>query len=141
MQLKLMVTLGVVLLTVAVTEAKPRYLAVPVEDLRLVRRVRSLPSSPDDTTTTNYHHMPFVPTYVQRARRQVSPVYVQNLPNVVEFENPEVVAASDRYERQAHGHSGYGDDHVDYGAYTGGYGAFGWYSDHPVCINCGYGYH
>ncbi|ROT70165.1 hypothetical protein C7M84_011557 [Penaeus vannamei] len=29
-------------------------------------------------------------------------------------------------------------DHVDYGAYTGGYGAFGWYSDHPVCVNCGY---
>ena len=25
-------------------------------------------------------------------------------------------------------------DHVDYGAYTGGYGAFGWYSDHPVLL-------
>ncbi|XP_032795915.2 uncharacterized protein LOC116932222 [Daphnia magna] len=25
-----------------------------------------------------------------------------------------------------------GSDAVDYGAYTGGYGAFGWYSDHPV---------
>merc|ERR1712080_27791 len=25
-----------------------------------------------------------------------------------------------------------GPDHVDYGAYTGGYGAFGWYTDHPV---------
>ena len=24
-----------------------------------------------------------------------------------------------------------GHDAVDYGAYTGGYGAFGWYSDHP----------
>merc|ERR1719151_234933 len=24
-----------------------------------------------------------------------------------------------------------GGDAVDYGAYTGGYGAFGWYSDHP----------
>ena len=28
-----------------------------------------------------------------------------------------------------------GPDHVDYGAYTGGYGAFGWYSDHPVLIH------
>lgn len=29
--------------------------------------------------------------------------------------------------------SGYGgNDYVDYGAYTGGYGAFGWYTDHPV---------
>ena len=26
----------------------------------------------------------------------------------------------------------YGNDYVDYGAYTGGYGAFGWYTDHPV---------
>lgn len=25
-----------------------------------------------------------------------------------------------------------GNDYVDYGAYTGGNGAFGWYSDHPV---------
>jgi hypothetical protein len=28
-----------------------------------------------------------------------------------------------------------GPDYVDYGAYTGGYGAFGWYSDHPVLIH------
>merc|ERR1712062_551839 len=27
-----------------------------------------------------------------------------------------------------------GPDHVDYGAYTGGYGAFGWYTDHPVSL-------
>merc|ERR1712038_370960 len=31
----------------------------------------------------------------------------------------------------------HGPDYVDYGAYTGGHGAFGWYSDHPV----GGGYH
>merc|ERR1712020_684450 len=27
-----------------------------------------------------------------------------------------------------------GPDPVDYGAYTGGYGAFGWYTDHPVLL-------
>merc|ERR1711983_585511 len=27
-----------------------------------------------------------------------------------------------------------GPDHVDYGAYTGGYVAFGWYTDHPVLL-------
>ena len=27
-----------------------------------------------------------------------------------------------------------GPDYVDYGAYTGGYGAFGWYTDHPVLV-------
>ncbi|TRY77112.1 hypothetical protein TCAL_00044 [Tigriopus californicus] len=30
-----------------------------------------------------------------------------------------------------------GPDYVDYGAYTGKKGAFGWYSDHPVLL----GYH
>ncbi len=35
-----------------------------------------------------------------------------------------------------------GPDYVDYGAYTGGYGAFGWYTDHPVLIVDGkHGYH
>ena len=28
-----------------------------------------------------------------------------------------------------------GLEHVDYGAYTGGYGEFGWYTDHPVLLN------
>jgi hypothetical protein len=34
-----------------------------------------------------------------------------------------------------------GPDYVDYGAYTGGYGAFGWYTDHPVLIQTGQAYH
>merc|ERR1719211_933418 len=33
-----------------------------------------------------------------------------------------------------------GPDHVDYGAYTGGYGAFGWYTDHPVLLGPGHHY-
>merc|ERR1711973_141685 len=31
-----------------------------------------------------------------------------------------------------------GPDHIDYGAYTGGYGAFGWYTDHPVLLGPGH---
>ena len=31
-----------------------------------------------------------------------------------------------------------GPDHFDYGAYTGGYGAFGWYTDHPVLLGPGH---
>merc|ERR1719507_2298692 len=31
-----------------------------------------------------------------------------------------------------------GPDRVDYGAYTGGYGAFGWYTDHPVLLGPGH---
>ena len=51
-------------------------------------------------------------------------------------------------DNQASGSEGYGAphaagphggaDHVDYGAYTGGYGAFGWYSDHPVLLGPGH---
>lgn len=52
-----------------------------------------------------------------------------------EFEDePEAAASGSRS-------SGYGgNDYVDYGAYTGGYGAFGWYTDHPVgnSYNSGY---
>merc|ERR1712147_93528 len=32
-----------------------------------------------------------------------------------------------------------GPGHVGYGAYTGGYGAFGWYTDHPVLLGPGHG--
>lgn len=39
-------------------------------------------------------------------------------------------AAADNSRAAGYGHAGYGT--VDYGAYTGPYGAFGWYSDHPV---------
>ena len=41
-----------------------------------------------------------------------------------------------RSERQSGGYSAETDsnDHVDYGAYTGSNGAFGWYSDHPVIV-------
>ena len=41
------------------------------------------------------------------------------------------------YFSNTYAHGSHGPDYVDYGAYTGGYGAFGWYSDHPV----GGGYH
>ena len=55
------------------------------------------------------------PVPVFRQRRQVS-------------DEPEAAADNSRSV-------GYGPNYVDYGAYTGPYGAFGWDSDHPV------GYH
>ncbi|XP_071521447.1 uncharacterized protein [Panulirus ornatus] len=92
-----------------VAEARPRYIAIPVEAVRLVRQVRSVPVYPQ------------VQEHADGGEALLSD-------------------GSNVYERQSVG--GYSsNDHVDYGAYTGGYGAFGWYSDHPVCVNCGYGYH
>ncbi|XP_037082841.1 uncharacterized protein LOC119103415 [Pollicipes pollicipes] len=65
-----------------------------------------------------------VPRQVQVADPQ--PHYLRQVPQPSE----------DRFVRQAGGD--YGGDQVDYGAYTGGYGAFGWYADYPVG---GGGYH
>ncbi|XP_037079978.1 uncharacterized protein LOC119100889 [Pollicipes pollicipes] len=47
-------------------------------------------------------------------------------------ESEQLVAASDdRFVRQSEPSYG-GPDQVDYGAYTGGQGAFGWYAGYPV---------
>merc|ERR1712126_512484 len=54
---------------------------------------------------------------------------------------PYYQAANDRSDSEPSSSNAYsapaasaGPDHVDYGAYTGGYGAFGWYTDHPVLL-------
>ncbi|KAG7175775.1 uncharacterized protein LOC121855499 [Homarus americanus] len=117
MALKLVLLLLVAAAGIMKTEAHPRYIAIPVEDLRLVRQIRSVPVYPQASSAA--HPMPVIEQRFDGGHEML------------------VADGSDRYERQAHG----GNDHVDYGAYTGGYGAFGWYTDHPVCINCGYGYH
>merc|ERR1719211_563562 len=49
-------------------------------------------------------------------------------------------AASNAYAAPHAAPAHAGPDHVDYGAYTGGYGAFGWYTDHPVLLGPGHHY-
>lgn len=100
-------------------EARPRYLLVALPDSPLVRHTRSL---------RQYHQPP------RHAPLQAYEEYVP-LQVVEEDADDHQPQASDTYHHHAepYGHN----DHVDYGAYTGGYGAFGWYSDHPVCVNCG----
>ncbi|XP_069175857.1 uncharacterized protein [Procambarus clarkii] len=122
MTLKLVLLVATAAVTVAVTQGFPRYIAIPVEDLRLVRRVRSAPQ----------YEPQYEPQYHQ-------PQFRAPVEKGGDSSDGLVADGSESYARQA-GYVG-GNDHVDYGAYTGGYGAFGWYSDHPVCINCGYGYH
>lgn len=119
-----------VALTAILAEARPRYIAIPVEDLRLVRHARSLPGVPQLREAIAPGRMPVF--YPDAADERLGEILLQD------------VSDSEQYQRQAeHLGDGYGtNDHVDYGAYTGGYGAFGWYTDHPVCINCGHGgYH
>lgn len=81
-------------ISLAVANALPRYVLVPIDDIAYMQ--------------------PHV-----RVPRQVSQL---------DAEQPED-KSDDRYVRQS---DNYGPSHVDYGAYTGGYGAFGWYTDHPV---------
>jgi hypothetical protein len=78
----------------------------------------------------------FTPRYQQRQQQQQQPQLVQMVPMQERYDEPLEASASKRDPLVAaetgHGHGGHGHDYVDYGAYTGGYGAFGWYSDHPV---------
>eukprot|EP00088_Acartia_fossae_P011747 TRINITY_DN15989_c0_g1_i1.p1 TRINITY_DN15989_c0_g1~~TRINITY_DN15989_c0_g1_i1.p1 ORF type:complete len:116 (-),score=20.91 TRINITY_DN15989_c0_g1_i1:357-683(-) len=94
---------------VAVSYAMPRYLVIPLEDLEYLPQGR-------------------IPVVYQpglaRQARQVEDGFEPN-----QYDEP-AQAGSSAY---AAPHAG-GADHVDYGAYTGGYGAFGWYTDHPVLL-------
>ncbi|KAF2352890.1 hypothetical protein FHG87_016353 [Trinorchestia longiramus] len=114
---KLMITVLSLLATTAV--AYPRYVAIPLEDLSpapsgyqpvyLSEEGEVIPDQKFDGTRP-------VPAYLAQPTRQLGK---RNL----------AVADSERVERGSGHHHG---DIVDYGAYTGGHGAFGWYTDHPV---------
>ncbi|XP_057381096.1 uncharacterized protein LOC130703672 [Daphnia carinata] len=83
---------------VAAASARPRFLAIPIEDIEFLNGPAPYPG----------FQLP-----AHRVRRDA--------------QEPETSSSA-----RSNG-SGYGgNDYVDYGAYTGGYGAFGWYTDHPV---------
>ena len=91
---------------VASVSAAPRYIVLPIEDVDLSALVGQ---------TLPVYRMPGL----MRQARQV------------EDELEPQTAGSNAYGAPA---ASSGPDHVDYGAYTGGYGAFGWYTDHPVSL-------
>ena len=95
--------------------ARPSYVIIPIEDY-LQHQYQSMPQQ--------QHHQ-LIPVY--RTRRSAD--FEEDQPPQQSRGQPiydPVASASD--------HHHHADDHVDYGAYTGGYGAFGWYSDHPVHV-------
>merc|ERR1712018_578351 len=110
---------------VAAVSAAPRYLVIPIEDVDL--------SSLAGASIPVFR----VPGLARQARQ-------------VDEENDSYQIAPQAYPRdsEASGSEAYGaphpapahagPDHVDYGAYTGGYGAFGWYTDHPVLLGPGH---
>ncbi|XP_026287427.1 uncharacterized protein LOC113212814 [Frankliniella occidentalis] len=122
-----LVVLGVVLLEPASARPWPqpyplprRYVAVPLDDVELIRQVRQA-------------HLP-------RGHHGGRHRHREPQPQASSYEAdgdhdgfaPDSDQARNRFERQSGG--GGGDDHeyVDYGAHTGHHGAFGWYADFPV---------
>merc|ERR1719192_1593369 len=115
---QLILSLAVV---VASVSAAPRYLVIPVEDV--------------DFSNFAGRTLPVVRMHgLMRQARQVE-------------DEDEGFSGFPRADSQASGSAAYGaphaaapagPDHVDYGAYTGGYGAFGWYTDHPVLLGPGH---
>merc|ERR1719400_381462 len=70
--------------------------------------------------------------FIAPAQRRDDGIPAFSIPAEIRQAEDAITAGSNNYA-----HGSHGPDYVDYGAYTGGYGAFGWYSDHPV----GGGYH
>merc|ERR1711982_25568 len=105
---------------VAAVSAAPRYLVIPIEDVDM--------SSLMGASIPVYR----MPGLARQARQVLDE----------EQDNYQSAPYSQDRDSQASGSEAYGaphsapahagPDHVDYGAYTGGYGAFGWYTDHPV---------
>merc|ERR1712036_141677 len=95
---------------VAVSSGAPRYLVIPIEDVDFGNSNLRLP----------VYRMPGL---ARQARAAQDDQYQE--PNY-----DAAPAASNAYAAPAPA----GPDHVDYGAYTGGYGAFGSYTDLPVLL-------
>merc|ERR1719458_1466822 len=94
---------------VAVSAGRPRFLVIPLEDVEFQGLARQARAAQDEDS---YQSAPYADApYAQERDAQAS--------------------GSNAY---AAPHAAAGPDHVDYGAYTGGYGAFGWYTDHPVLL-------
>jgi len=67
----------------------------------------------------------------RRAGPPPPPAPVFEIPAELRQAPDAIASGSSAYARS----TPHGPDYVDYGAYTGGYGAFGWYSDHPVLVH------
>merc|ERR1711915_656860 len=111
--MKVFIALAAVL---AVSYGRPRYLVIPLEDVDFGNSaaVQSFP----------VYRMPELARQARAAQEEDS---YQIAP--VQSPYDADTSASNAYAAPAAG-----PDHVDYGAYTGGYGAFGWYTDHPVLL-------
>merc|ERR1712141_593972 len=116
--MKVLVTLCAV---VAAASAAPRYLVIPLEDV--------------DLSPFNGQYLPVmrVPGLSRQARQLQDADDAFNTQGLSDSQGSASEPGYGAPHAAPAGHAG--PDHVDYGAYTGGYGAFGWYTDHPVLLD------
>jgi len=84
-------------------------------------------SQPKDNFGATYHHR----SDLSHARVARSAFPQNDQPAFAWLDGIRLDGIKSAEEQIAAGSGHAGGDAVDYGAYTGGYGAFGWYSDHP----------
>ena len=114
-------------MVVASVSAAPRYIVLPIEDVDLSALVGQ---------TLPVYRMPGL----MRQARQVQAEDERELDSfqLGPLRRDSEPAGSNAYGAPHAAPAHAGPDHVDYGAYTGGYGAFGWYTDHPVLLGPGH---
>jgi len=137
------------LLALGAVSARPRFLVIPIEDVEFMQDMADIPvynmpphmnyrtrrQAPEESATNGAPI--FLPQLNEQRfdpaqRRDDGGIPAFSIPAEIRQAEDAITAGSNNYA-----HGSHGPDYVDYGAYTGGYGAFGWYSDHPV----GGGYH
>merc|ERR1712012_648067 len=109
---------------VAAVSSAPRYLVIPIEDVDM--------SSLAGASIPVFR----MPGLARQARQVEEEDSYQVAPYVPGQDSQ--ASGSEAYGAPHSAPAHAGPDHVDYGAYTGGYGAFGWYTDHPVLLGPGH---
>merc|ERR1712127_713910 len=144
---------------VAVSAARPRFLVIPIEDVdfegsmgqlpvyrmpQLARQARMAQEEQDSFQSGQGQYVQSSDSTqlrrLQARKAQEEQDSFQSGP--YEEQDPYAYKKEQQAERRGSAQSSSnayaGPDHVDYGAYTGGYGAFGWYTDHPVLLTKGH---
>merc|ERR1711936_906380 len=110
--------LAAILLLATLAQARPRYMMVPFDDEYETPQVTFVPHAV-------YHHRTARSAFPDGPPPPGAPAPAFAIPDTIRAAEGLIAAGSGPSPAIA------GGDAVDYGAYTGGYGAFGWYSDHP----------
>merc|ERR1712071_83356 len=143
---------------VAVSAARPRFLVIPIEDVdfegsmgqlpvyrmpQLARQARMAQEEQDSFhSVQGQYAQSSDPTQSRRLQVRKAQEEQDSFQSGPYEEQGQYAQSRDSAQSSSNAYAApaahAGPDHVDYGAYTGGYGAFGWYTDHPVLLTKGH---